>query len=253
MQVNGEAHANTIENLIVGNDAYYQTISDSTVGGSECPNAKCHPNSADPPPKVFPISDANTIDWKRQAGNCDSSLNNCQNVQTGDITDCVNILGPKKIEGNVNFDSGCRITVKSPVWITGSLTLNSNNILTLDQSYGETSGVILVDGQVTLNSNNHLNGTGVGSSLLMVLTTYDSISSGLDAIAVNSNGNTGVYYASRGIIAPGTGNSFKELTAWKIRLINFSSIDYETGLSSTLFTSGPSGSYSLVRGTYQVK
>ena len=239
MQVSGNVHANTIENLTIGKDAYYQTIINSTVGGIS------HPGSADPPPKVFPISDANTADWKKQAQNA--------GVSTGNITNCVSILNSQKIVGNVTFGSGCNIIVKSPIWITGTLTLNSNNVLTLDSSYQETSGVIVVDGKVTLNSNNHLNGTGVGSSLLMVLTTYDSRTNGEDAIAVNSNGNTGVYYASTGIIAPGTGNSFKELTAWKIRLINSSTIDYETGLSSSLFTSGPSGTYSLVKGTYQVK
>ncbi len=239
MNVGGDVHANTIEKLIIGKDAYYQTISDSTVTGVS------HPGSADPPPKVFPISDANTADWKQQPQNA--------GVTTGDITNCVSILNSQKIVGNVTFNSGCNVILKSPIWITGDLTLNSNNILTLDSSYGETSGVIVVDGKVILNSNNHLNGTGVGSSLLMVLSAYDSRTNGLDAIAVNSNGNTGVYYASTGIIAPGTGNSFKELTAWKIRLINSSTIDYETGLSSTLFTSGPSGTYSLVKGTYQIK
>lgn len=240
LEAGGDVHANTIENLQIAGDAYYQTIIASTVGGSS------HPGTADPPPKVFPISDANVTDWKNQ-------VDKPETTTVGDITDCVSTLGPRKIVGNVNFNSGCRVVIKSPVWITGNLTLNSNNILTLDSSYGSTSGVIVVDGKITMNSNNHLNGTGTGSSLLMALTTYDSRTNDESAVLVNSNGNTGVYYASKGIIEPGTGNSFKELTAWKIRLINSSTIDYETGLSSTLFTSGPSGSYSLIKGTYQVK
>lgn len=252
MTVSGEAHANTIENLTIAKDVYYQTIITSTVGGIS------HPGSADPPPKVFPISDANVADWKNQAGGCDNSGNNCQTISVGDITTCPSTLGPRKIVGNVTFGSGCKVKVKSPIWITGNLTMDSNNILTLDSSYGSTSGVIVVGsngttGKITLNSNNHLNGTGVGSSLLMALSTYDSRSNDISSVQVNSNGNTGVYYASKGIIEPGTSNTFKELTAWKIRLVNNSTIDYEQGLSSTLFTSGPSGSYSLVKGTYQVK
>lgn len=238
--VDGSVYANTIENLIVGKDAYFQTIANSTVNGLS------HPGSADQPPKVFPISDANIADWKSQ-------VDKPELTQTGDITSCVSTFGPAKIVGNINLNSGCRITVKTPIWITGDLILNSNNILTLDSSYNETSGVFVVDGKVELNTNNHFNGTGVGSSLLMVLSTYDSRVNGEEAIEVNSNGNTGVYYASIGIISPGTGNLFKELTAWKIKLINSSEIDYETGLSSTLFTSGPSGTYSLIKGTYQIK
>lgn len=240
MHVNGNVHANTIENLIIGKDAYYQTIVNSTVGGDS------HSGEADPPPKVFPISDANIADWKAQ-------VDKPELTQTGDITSCLTTLGPAKIVGSVNLGSGCRTTVKTPIWITGDLILNSNNIFTLDSVYGETSGVIVVSGKVSMNTNNHFNGTGVGSSLLMVLTEFDSRINGEDAVAVNSNGNTGVYYAATGIINPGTGNSFKELTAWKIKLINSSTIDYETGLSSTLFTSGPSGVYSLSKGTYQVK
>lgn len=240
LTIGGNAHANTMENLSISKDAYYQTIISSNVAGTS------HPGSADPPPKVFPISDANVADWKSQ-------VDKPETTTVGDITTCPSTLGPRKIIGNVRLDSGCRITIKSPIWITGELVLNSNNVLTLDAAYGVTSGVIIVDGKVTLNSNNHLNGTGVGTSLLMVLSNYDSRTNNESAIEVNSNGNTGVYYASIGIIQPGTGNSFKELTAWGIRLINNSIIDYETGLSSSLFTSGPSGSYSLVKGTYQVR
>lgn len=241
MSVGGEAHANTIENLDITKDAYYQTIITSTVAGIS------HPGSADPPPKVFPISDANIAEWKDLADGVDGTNT------TGPISDCVTILGPVKVLGDVVFNSGCRVTIKGYVWITGNLILNSNNILTLDSSYGSSSGVIVVDGKIELNSNNHLNGTGVGTSLLMALSNYDSRTDDVAAILVNSNGNTGVYYASRGIIQPGTGNSFKELTAWKIRLVNSSTIDYETGLSSTLFSSGPGGSFTLVKGTYQVR
>lgn len=241
MTVGGQARANTIENLIISNDAYYQTIITSTVNGIS------HPGSADPPPKIFPISDPNIAEWKDTADGTDG------NNTIGPISDCVATLGPVKVIGDVTFNSGCRVTIKSPIWITGNLTLNSNNILTLDSAYGSTSGVIVVDGKVDLNTNNHLNGTGVGSSLLMVLSNFDSRTNDISAIKVNSNGNTGVYYAGLGIIEPGTGNSFKELTAWKIRLVNNSEINYETGLSSSIFTSGPSGAFSLVKGTYQVK
>lgn len=240
MTVGGSVHANTIENLIIGKDAYYQTIITSAVSGAS------YPGSGDPPPKVFPISDANVTDWKSQ-------VDKPETTTVGDITSCVSTLGPRKIVGNVSFNSGCQVTIKSPIWITGNLILNSNNNLRLDSSYGETSGVIMTDGTIELNSNNHLNGTGAGSSLLMALSAYDSRTNGISAIKVNSNGNSGVYYASTGIIEPGTGNTFKELTAWKIKLINNSTINYETGLSSSLFSSGPSGSYSLVKGTYQVK
>lgn len=236
--VGGNVHAHTIQNLTIQKDAYYQSISNSTA-------ANYHPGLADPPPKVFPISDANIADWKNQA--------QLAGITSGDITNCVSVLNSQKIIGNVTFNSNCNVTVKSPIWITGNLTINSNNNLTLDSGYGDSSGIILVDGQVTLGSNNNLKGSGTGSSILMVLSTYDSRTNGNTAIAVTNTGNSGVFYAATGIIQPGNKNQYKELSGWGISLINNSELNYETGLSSTLFTSGPSGSYSLVKGTYQVR
>lgn len=241
LTVNGDVHANTIEKLTIGKDAYFQTIISSTVAGTQ------HAGSADSPPKVFPISDANVADWKKQA--------EAAGVTTGDITNCVTILNPGKIVGNFILDPAkkCTVTVKSPVWITGNFNVDNKNTFRLDSSYGQTSGVIIVDGQVEMDNTNRFEGTGIGSSLLMVLSNYDSRTDGIPAIKIKNNGNTGVFYASNGIIEPGNNNTFKELTAWGIRLVDNSTIDYETGLSSSLFTSGPSGSYSLVKGTYQVK
>lgn len=237
--VQGNVHANTIQNVTINKDAYFQTLVDSTVAGTK------YPGSADPPPKVFPVSDANITFWKSEAEKA--------GIVTGDITVCPATLGPKKIEGNINIGSNCTITIKSPIWVTGNLTLNSNNTIKLDDLYGSTSGVIIVDGKIDLNTNNLIQGTGTGSSLLMVLSTFDSKTNGQAAIAINGNGNTGVFYAKDGIIEPGSNNRYKELTAWGIRLVSASTIDYESGLSSTLFSEGPGGSYSLVKGTYQVK
>lgn len=237
--IDGSAHANTLENLTIKKDAYYQAIINSNVTGV------LYPNSQDPPPKSFPLSEANILDWKQEA--------ETNGVVTGGISSCVSLLDSKKIVGNVTFGSNCNVTVKSPAWITGNLTLGSNNELKLDPVFGVSSGLIIVDGTVSVGSNNDLVGSGEDGSILMVLTTYDSITSGVPAISVNSQGNSGVLYAGNGIIEPGTNNNFRELTAWGIRLIHNSTITYDVGLSSVLFSSGPSGSYSIVRGTYQSK
>ncbi len=238
-KVNGTVHANTIDDLTIVGDAYFQTITRSTVLGTQ------HPGSADPPPKVFPISDANITQWKNDAASA--------GVTTGDISSCVSFLGPGKIIGNVSFNNSCTVTVKTPIWITGNFLLNNSNTLKLDASFGSTSGVIIVDGISGFGNSNKLDGTGVGNSILMLLSTYDSRTNGISAITVNNSGNTAVLYADKGIIEPGNSNNFKELTGWKIKLTNSSTISYETGLSSTLFSSGPSGSFTLVKGTYQVK
>lgn len=238
LTVGGNVHANTIKDVSIDKDAYYQIISSSVVRGNS------HPNSEDPPPKVFPISDANINEWKSMAsaGGTIPGFSNCPSQ----------ILS-QKINGSIDLVKCGNITVKSPIWITGDLILDNGNIFTLSNEYQGTSGVIIVDGKVVMKNNNHFKGTGVGNSLLMVLSNYNSKATGLPAIEIKNNGNSGVFYAGNGIIFPGNGNTFKELTAWKISLIQNSIVDYEQGLSSTLFSSGPSGSYSLIKGTYQVK
>lgn len=246
----GDAYANTINGLRINGQAYYQNIDNSIVGGSSCPNPNCHPDSEDPPPQGFPISEANITSWEDEA----------EAAGTLSQPTCGSVVpwGPGKYSGNLTLGSSCNITVKTPIWITGNLTLGNSDRFTLDSSYGSGSGVIVAGsdgttGQVEMGNQNQFLGTGVGNSILVLLSTYDSRTNSNDAIKIGNIGNTGVFYADKGIIDPGNENIFKEITAWKIKLTNESIIDYETGLASILFTAGPQGSYSLVRGTYQVK
>lgn len=244
-RVEGDAHANTIDRLIIGKDAYYQTITNSTVSGSSCPNAHCHPGSEDPPPKTFPISEANILGWKNEAATVGSLSQPTCGSQTA--------WGPGKFTGNLTLGNQCIIKVKTPLWITGDITMGNENKFILDSSYGTSSGIIITDGKAIMGNQNKLIGSGEGNSILVLLTTYDSRTNNNSAITIGNIGNTGVFYADKGIIDPGNNNQFKEITAWKIKITNDSIIDYETGLASILFSSGPSGSYSLVKGTYQVK
>ncbi|MCL5783884.1 MAG: hypothetical protein M1142_00815 [Patescibacteria group bacterium] len=238
--VTGNVHANTISGLTIQKDAYYQSISSSTVNGHS------YPGSPDPPPKVMPISDANITSWQNQAQQ--EGI-----ISSAGISSCVSTLGPGKVIGDVSFGNCGIVTLKSPLWITGDLNLTNSNTLKLDSSYGASSGIIVVDGTTTMGNGNKLLGSGTNGSVFMLLSTYDSRTSGIPAISVNNSGNTGVMYAGKGEINVQNSNSFTELTAWRIRLINSVKIDYETGLAGLFFSAGPSGSFSIVPGTYQLK
>ena len=237
--VQGNVHANTIDRLIIQKDAYYQAITNSTVAGQS------YPGSEDPPPKTFPISMANISQWKSEAETA-GALN-------APVCGSQVAWGSGKFSGNLTLDNQCVIKVKTPIWITGDITMGNENKFTLDSSYGTSSGLIITDGKATMGNQNKLLGSGEGNSILVLLTTYDSRTNNNSAITIGNVGNTGVFYADKGIIDPGNNNNFKEITAWKIKITNESIINYETGLASILFSSGPSGSYSLVKGTYQVK
>lgn len=237
--VGGDAHANTLKDLTVTGGAFYQLLDNVTAGS-------LHPGSEDPAPKVMPISDANINDWKAEA--------EAAGVFSGDITNCPTTLAAGKYIGSIiiSHDKRCNITASSPIWITGTLNLDNNNVIKLDPSWGLSSGVIVVDGAIELDNKNKAQGSGEPGSVLLLLSTYDSTQNNNNAIHLRNDGNSGVLYAGLGKIEIGNGNSIKEATGWKIKLKENTTVTYEQGLAG-LFFSGPGGSYSLVKGTYQVK
>lgn len=235
--VNGSVHANTISNLTINGDAYYSVIVGSTVNGSS------YPGSTDPTPTVFPISDVNITAWKQEA--------EAAGVTEGSLAfgnNCTVSLGPAKITGSVSFGNGCAVTVKSPLWIAGAMSAGNTTVFKLDPTFGASSGVIIVDGAASMGNGNDLRGSGTQGSYLMLLSTFSGT-----ALTMGNSSVSGIVYAPFGVVALSDGASFKEITANGITMGNTATLNYETGLANTFFTSGPGGSYSLVKGTYQVK
>jgi hypothetical protein len=52
-------------------------------------------------------------------------------------------------------------------------------------------------------------------------------------------------YAPHGELTLQNSADLRQITAYKIRLKNTANVTYETGLISTLFSSGPGGSWSI--------
>lgn len=252
-KVNGNVYANTISNLAIGGDAYYgssETISNTTVSGSNCPNSHCHPGSVDQPPVAMPISDSNISDWKDQAA-CYGDPN-C--VYTGDINGCPTTIGPGKFVGNFTTANTCTIKVKTPIWLTGNLTVGNGITFKMDPSLGSYSGVIIVDGQSTFSNTDDLQGTGQPGSYLTLLSTYNSSQhGGLTAIDTGNSSITGILYAPYGILTLANNANFKEAIAWQLNVGTGTILTYDSGLISTFFSAGPSGAFSVIKGSYLSK
>lgn len=238
--IGGNAHANTLSDLTVTGGAYYQSISSVTAGSY-------YPASTDPTVQVMPISDANIQEWTDAA----DGPNNDQ-TQTGNITTCVD-LPSKKYIGDITLPGSCISNVDSPIWITGNLTLGNGAQMKLQSNYGATSGVVVVEGKVLLDNNAALNGSGTSGSYLMALSNFDSTQNGEYAIEAFNGSNSTILYSNKGIIFLHNNASLTEVTGWRIVLDNNAVVTYTQGLSSTFFSSGPTGSYSVVKGTYQSK
>lgn len=237
--ITGDAHANNLQFLTVNGGAYYQTMSNVTAGS-------LHPGSTDPVPVSMPISDANITEWKDAA--------TAAGVYTGNITSCPASLPAGKYVGTISLSNNCVVTIGTPIWVTGSLSLANNNTFRLNSNVGASSGVLMVDGVAVFSNGNKLEGSGTAGSYLILIGTGPTASNpGATAISVTNGGNTGVLYSNWGTINIGNNNTLTSVTGWRLILGNGVVINYDQGLAGTFFSSGPSGAFSIMKGTYQVK
>ncbi len=234
--IQGNVHANTISGVTINKDAFYQTINNSTVLGVS------HPNSTDPVPIAMPISSGNISEWQAQA-----ATHGPYPAPSG----CPTIIASGKYVGDFTTGNNCTIKVITPIWLTGNLVVGNSVIFQMDSSLGSYSGQMIVDGTTIFGNGDDLKGTGQSGSYLTLLSTYPSQVT--PAINTGNSSITGILYAPFGIISLANTANFKEAVAWQINMGTGTVLTYDSGLISTFFSSGPSGSFSLVKGTYQVK
>ena len=227
ISVGANAHANTIKNSAVTGHAYYQTLTNTTVGGTK------HPGSADPAAETMPIPQSTIDGWKNEA--------TAGGTTEGDyIVDAgaIKTLGPQKITGNLTISNGGDLTISGTLYVVGNINIFNNAKIRLSASFGNFSGAIITDGAV-----NVANGCvfyGNGSNYILLLTTKAG-----EAVSLANNSDTAIFYAPNGIIDVNNNTTLKELTGYQIHLNNGAQVVYESGLASLLFSSGVSGSWEV--------
>lgn len=236
VEVQENAHANTIEDSDIAGDAYYQTITNTVVGGTE------YPGSPDPGPEDLPISDGQVDQWAAEA--------EAGGTIVGDyLISGTETLGPKKITGNLTIDGGASLTIDGTIYAEGDITVNNNAIISLSSAYGETSGIIMADGQINISNNVQFFGSGTPGSYVLVLTTNPSLDELSPAMDINNNSANSIFYASNGVITIANNASLKEVTGFKLYLKENAYVEYESGLANVNFSSGPGGSWVLRTGS----
>lgn len=245
----GDLHANTIADSTVGRDAFYQTISRSSVAGNS------NPGTADPPALDMPISLSVVEDFKAAA------------VAGGTITPAggtyvisgINTtLGPKKIAGDLLISNGAVLTLRGTLWVEGDIVLDNNSRLRLDPGYGSDSGIIIADypdnpyvkGKIIVQNNSLIEGSGDPDSYIMVLSTFaDPISY---AIEVGNNSTGAIFYSTAGTVRVNNNVSLKEVLSYRLLLANNASVLYESGLANVQFSAGPAGGWILRKGSWHL-
>ena len=238
--VGGNIKTYSMSSCTVGGSAWYTTKTSCTVGGSQ---TTPYPGESDPAIEPFPISDSQITDWKA-AATAGGTIAGNYTLTNG----AQGALGPKKITGNLTLSNNAKLTLTGPIWVAGNIDISNNAIVALAASYGNNSEVMIADGLIDVSNNAIFQKAGPTSYILMI-TTYNSAT--VDAFDVANNADALISYAPNGIVDVSNNAQLREVTGWRLKLANNSTVTYETGLSSVVFSGGPGGSWVIVRGTWR--
>lgn len=236
----GDAHANTIKDSAVAGSAYFQTLTNSTVGGSQ------FPGSLDPAPQNMPLSQGQIAEFKTDGdagGTCGPPI--CDGFGNLEMDgQATTTLGPIKIPGNLRLDNKAGLIMTGTIHVIGTLSLTNSCTIMMNSAYGPTSGVIVVDGTVNIQNQCQLLGSGDPQSHLMVITTSPQLE-GPVALHLKNSTAGAIFYASEGAMFLENQTDLKEAVAQKLRLKNQATVTYETGLANVQFSSGPTGGWQI--------
>lgn len=243
IHVNNSAFAHRIEDSEIDQDAYYTQIHNTIVGGTE------YPDSEDQDPLPMPISDEQIEDWKSdaEAGSIISSP--CPYEINSDTT-----LGPTKITCDLLIRGGT-VTLEGAIWVVGDITFRNTPTLQVDSSLSDKSIPIVADNpsdrltssQIALENSAEFIGAD-GSSYILLVSQNESAEVGGSEPAIeviNKVVGDLLVYAGHGEILLKNNVDLKEVTAYLVHLQNSALVEYETGLASLVFTTGPSGGYEI--------
>ncbi len=240
----GTAYAHTVRNSDIGKDAYYQSISRTTVGGA------LHPGSADLATTSLPISDEMIAEWEAAAAAGGTISSPCPYKITSNVT-----LGPKKIACNLEITGNPTITLAGGLWVAGNVTITNQPTIRIDPSLTEKGTFIIADnpanrrtsGVITL-ANGSFFGAGDGSYILLISQNNSAETTGSGhAIEVNNSASGElILYAGHGEIDIQNTIDVREVTAWRIHAKNSAQVVYKSGLASSVFTIGPAGGFEIV-------
>lgn len=231
----GEAQAHTVTGVTVAGALKCKIGSDN--------NKICDTSVADPDLISMPISGEQIIDWKDEAEAGQTIIGNYSPSEEV-------ILGPVKITGDFTIKK--KVIMTGTIWIEGKLLFSggSASIVLATSTYDNKSGVVIIDKYTNFTGGSQVFSTGITGSYVMLLITSDcpvsEFCSGNNAVSESGNAGSVVLAAPYGTISFGGGASAKEIVADKVILSGSASIDYEMGLASQNFVSGPSGSYNLI-------
>ncbi|MDP2593631.1 MAG: hypothetical protein Q8P52_03220 [bacterium] len=238
--------AHTITGSDIEGDAYYTTISGTSVDGV------LYPGSPDQEAAELPITDDIVEDWKLAAASGGTLSSPCPYKITEDQN-----LGPIKIDCNLDISGDPTITLDGHVWVAGNIDIQNTAVININSSLGDTGLVVVADdlsdrvtgSKIILQNSVQFNGSGPGNkSYVLFISQNNDAEGGGNNIAIEAKNSVNgdlLLYAGHGLIELQNSISLKEVSAYRIRTKNTAEVIYETGLANLLFSAGPGGGYDL--------
>jgi len=230
----GDAWAYDVEGTKIDGNLY-------CIIGSHNTSKTCDTSRGIPPSVSMPFTDANLQSWKDAAvagGTLGSTTVGSSNAT----------LGPAKINGNLLVNGGGTLTLNGPLWVTGTVTITNGGKVQLPSNYGKNSETIIADGIITISGGGSL-GSGAAGSFLFVVSTSrcpNDINCG-GSSAINVTGGAGAIAATAqsGNVALSGGAVIDAIVGNSVSAVGGTTVNYNSGLASPSFKSGPSGGYSI--------
>ena len=240
----GTVYAHYISNSDIDKDAYYTTISNTTVDGIK------YPGSPDQATSSLAITDAMIEDWKTAAAVSVIS-SPCPYKINSNAT-----IGPVKINCDLEISGSPTVTIAGPVWVNGNIEIENSPTVKLSSSLGANSVAVIADNpanrttssKIELENSAQFQNSGTEGSYILFVSQNNSAQVGGSEKAItaeNSMSGEVLVYAGHGEVHLKNSISLREVSAYKIRLSNSAQVIYKAGLANLLFTSGPSGGYSI--------
>ncbi len=232
-------YANTITDSRVGGNAYYQSISGTTVTGTS------FPGSANLATVAMPISEEMIDQWEADA------------ATGGSFTDPCIITTPTTWETRKitceELEIKDTLTLKGMLWVVGNLRIKGGTVI-LHPTLGSQSAGIIVDNpanrttssKIILETSTNFQGSGATGSYVMLLSRNNSAKLGGSEIAIDlGQSATGAIflYSNEGAVVVGQSSALKEVTAYKVYLQNSANVTYESGMTSVVFVGVPTGAW----------
>lgn len=228
-------------------DAWASSVRGITVAGilycsaAQYTNKICNTSRSTPPLRDLPVQTADIDMWKAAA--------EAGGIIAGEYTVgyAGDVLGPRKIEGDLRVEGGGTLILTGPLWVTGDVSVSGGGSVRLAASKGSLSEVIVADGQIELSGGATLSGSGQDGSVLFFVSTNTN-----DAISLSGGAGSVGLVAPFGTVAISGGTSVKTVAAQGVTMQGGAQLIYDTSLSGVSFSDGVQDGWRLKRGTYRV-